>query len=281
MEKKSRRHFFKFSLSTTLISGVIALLMFRASYWQWTRHEAKIALIAELENRMQQEILNQNELVNFKNDWSQLIHRKVNVTGNFDFDKEMILRNRRYKKTPGFYVITPFKLANSETAILVNRGFIPDKQSDPESRIQFRNYPGQISFYGLIKDTMNRKFLAPEDPPAGENNKWVDAWLRVDIQHMQKQVPYKLLPVYLEFIATNSAEISLEQIVKSDVDKTDMLFLPSRSETLSTQDEARTYPIPQVNTYVPPGRHLGYVFEWIILALITIAIGFIAQLKRN
>ena len=281
MTNLNKRHFFKFSWKTTIICGLLVALMLRASHWQWTRHLEKKDLIKELTLRMEEPVLPQDKLMNFQDEWNKLVHRKVKLTGSFQYDKEIVLKNRRYDSTPGFYVITPFNINNSNKAVLVNRGFIPANKSDQESRKEFQNYPGQISFYGLVKDTMKRKFLAPQDPPAGEDNKWVDAWLRVDIEHIQKQIPFKLLPVYIEFISTTSSEISIKQIVKSDVGKTDMLFLPERASTLQAKEQTRSYPIPQVNTYVPAGRHFGYVFEWAIMALITLIIGFIAQLRRS
>ena len=40
------------------------------------------------------------------------------------------------------------------------------------------------------------------------------------------------------------------------------------------------YPIPVYDTVIPPGRHLGYVFEWAVMALMTFLICLILQFKR-
>ena len=40
------------------------------------------------------------------------------------------------------------------------------------------------------------------------------------------------------------------------------------------------YPIPTYDITPPPDIHLGYVYEWAFMALLTLAIGIIMQLKR-
>jgi hypothetical protein len=40
------------------------------------------------------------------------------------------------------------------------------------------------------------------------------------------------------------------------------------------------YPIPTYDITPPPDIHLGYVYEWAFMALLTVAIGIIMQLKR-
>ncbi|MEZ4754399.1 MAG: SURF1 family protein [Bdellovibrionota bacterium] len=277
---KSRQKF-KFSWKVTLTCCVLVALMLKASHWQWTRHLKKKIFVAELTQRLAMPVMTQESFTEKNQDLSKLLHRKVKLNGSFDFANEIILRNRRYEKIPGFYVITPFKLADSSQTVLVNRGFIPTTKANQTLRKEFHKPKGKISFYGLIKASMPRKFLAPKDPPTGGSHPWVDAWLRIDIEKIQKQMPYELAPLYVEYISQTSPEIELDQIVKSDVDKTDMLFLPERASTLQAKENSFIYPVPQVNTYIPAGRHFGYVFEWAIMAFMTVIIGLIIQLRRN
>lgn len=51
-------------------------------------------------------------------------HYRVLLNGYFDTNKQFIYDNQIVKGNAGYYVLTPFVL-NVETAILVNRGFVP------------------------------------------------------------------------------------------------------------------------------------------------------------
>ncbi|MGC8780654.1 MAG: SURF1 family cytochrome oxidase biogenesis protein, partial [Anaerolineae bacterium] len=43
-----------------------------------------------------------------------------------------------------------------------------------------------------------RSALSPADPPLGPDRPRLDAWFRVDLPRIQEQMPYPLLPVFLE-----------------------------------------------------------------------------------
>ena len=51
-------------------------------------------------------------------------HYRVLLNGYFDTNKQFIYDNQIVKGNAGYYVLTPFVL-NAQTAILVNRGFVP------------------------------------------------------------------------------------------------------------------------------------------------------------
>ena len=52
-------------------------------------------------------------------------------------------------------------------------------------------------------------------------------------------------------------------------------------ENLGMQSPDVSYPIPLFDTTPPPDIHLGYVYEWACMALMTLGIGLIAQFKRS
>ncbi|MEE8062285.1 MAG: SURF1 family protein [Gemmatimonadales bacterium] len=56
---------------------------------------------------------------------AQLEQRRVIAAGRYDHDRTIILRGRPYLGSPGVRVVTPLRLAEHDTAILVDRGFVP------------------------------------------------------------------------------------------------------------------------------------------------------------
>ena len=59
------------------------------------------------------------------NDATALRYKKATITGHYDTTKQFLLDNQIDAGKAGYFVFTPFKLANSNKAILVNRGWIP------------------------------------------------------------------------------------------------------------------------------------------------------------
>lgn len=274
---------FQFSWYISGPALLIIVLMCRLSYWQWTRHLEKLTLIQEFEIRLNQEpIPLQTLLSHGAPDWQTLLHRRVWLDGHFDFAHEVILKNRRHNNQPGTFVITPLRLAGTDITVLVNRGFIPLQVSNQQDRRQFQRQPSG-AFIGLIKESSSHRFLAPADPQAGLELPWVDAWLRINIPEMSKQLPYQVLPIYAEAMPSSDLEKVKNEIFKSKNDKTEILNLATRSASrLSDTELANTnFPVVQNDLIIPPGRHFGYVFEWLFLAVLTAFLAIIIQLKKR
>lgn len=125
--------------------------------------------------------------------------RRAVVHGVFDHTEEMVLRNRTYNELPGVHVLTPLRIAGSEAAILVDRGWIPYEMSSPEQRAVFPRPEGQLEIRGILRRSQPRSgSFSPMDPPLGPERPRLDAWHRVDLSRIQEQIPYPLLPLYLE-----------------------------------------------------------------------------------
>lgn len=265
-----------------IISLLLIALFSRLSYWQWTRHLEKKAVIETLQQRLKEPVTALAViLASPPVDWSAQIHRRVRISGEYDFSHEMFLRNRRLDEQPGGHILTPLMISGSDTRILVDRGFIPYQYLDGKFKASF-DRPSPVSIVGLLKETSPRKFLSPLDPPSGDGNPWVDAWLRVDIENISRQLPYPVLPVYVEVIPGGESTDLSQSIVESKDEKAE-IFMPkdnTRGLVASSVDVPPShYPVPQVDTFVPAGRHLGYVFEWAALALLTLLVAIILQLR--
>jgi surfeit locus 1 family protein len=280
---------FKFSLATTTTCALLALGMIRASVWQWQRHAEKQALISTLRKTLELEPTPLLTIADSPLLDSALQWRRVSFSGTYDFAHEVIVRrNRGAQDRAGVHVITPLKLEGSERYVLVDRGFLPLGREGRDFRKRYQT-PLQGTAYGLVKSTLAPKlpkalsFLEPQDPPVGAGKPWNDLWIRVDILKMQQQLPYPVLPIYLESMENPNDPLLASQIVKEGAaGRNDVLALTGQKqvENFDMNSPEAHYPLPLFDTTPPPDIHLGYVYEWAFMAVLTIAIGFIAQMKR-
>lgn len=273
---------FNFSLKTTIICLLLMSGMIRAAFWQWDRHLQKQAYIEILNQRLEEPIISLTELLKSNLPVDKTTYRRVLLSGEFLFNQEVLISNRRHDDQAGKHIITPLKIDSADQYILVNRGFIPYQLSKKADRQKFQS-PARIAFVGLIKEPSEKTFFLQPDDPEPQAGKFFDEWLRVDIKKLSLQSGLKLLPFYVEIMNTEEHAKIVSQIVKSSSDKAAMLLMPARAASLSKKHNTgnQNYPIPVFDTVIPAGRHYGYVWEWSLMALGTFLIGLIIQLKRH
>lgn len=275
---------FAFSLKTTLTCSVLALAMLRAAVWQWDRHIQKQALITTLNDTLHRDVVDAKSLIETTTNWDRETWRRVKMSGTYDFEREMIVRrNRGSNDHAGFHVVTPLKIDTTDHYILVDRGFIPLGRESREYRRRYHSSP-HVDLYGIVKASSVPKFLAPNDPPTSLSTPWVDLWIRVNIEAMQRQLPYKVLPVYVEVMENPDDPLLAYKIVKEgSAGRNDVLALSGQRqvENFGLESPDINYPIPHFDTTPPPDIHLGYVYEWAFMALLTLGIGTVAQFKRG
>lgn len=256
--------------------------MLRLSYWQWERHGSKQVYIAELASRISAPIEPLAPALSLiKSTPEQSLFQRYRVAGTFDFEHEVVVRNRKLGELPGVYVITPLRLDGVEETVLVNRGFLPLPLATKEERVKLRGSV-QFSGIGLAKTSTSGSLLAPQDPNP-RLGEWFESWLRVDIPRMAQQLPYKILPIYLELLNSEKPPDLDKEVISSKSTRNDMFLMSSEKHLASREDAFKlnlTEPIPVISTIIPPSRHLGYVFEWAIMALMTGLIGLVLQLRR-
>lgn len=271
---------FNFSKKVTFFSIILSLVFFRLAYWQWERHLEKKGYILELENRLRMPILEYNKVKNISN-FNDYIHRRVEVKGSYDFDREIIINNRRHNEMPGVFLVTPLKLINSNFSVLVNRGFIPFSEKSKDKREKFKKPANLVSLTTLVKETKREKFLAPRDPDNSLKEP-KDTWSRINVVNIQKQIPYKLLPVYLEIMPNKDIDKALSSVISSSKGKDEILNLAIKGvpSAPSKETDWSKYPIEKFSTVIAPGRHFGYVFEWSFMGILTLVISFVLQIKR-
>lgn len=169
-----------------VILGVIALA--RLGFWQLDRLEERRSLNQLVIARWDEEPfdLNQNPL---PAQLEELGYRRIEVSGTFDYEHQIVLKNQNRESEPGVKVVTPLLLPDGQ-AILVERGWIPYAQSKPEEWAQFNEATGDTTVVGMIQKS--QILPGAEPPPAPQTE-----WFRIDVDAIQRQIPYQLLPAFL------------------------------------------------------------------------------------
>lgn len=224
-------------LFTTLLAFAGTAFCVRLGIWQLDRLDQRRAFNAQVISMRAAEILDLNQ--NVPADVSSMEWRAVTVTGEYDFENQVVLRNQYLGDQYGFHLITPLLFGNG-TAVLVDRGWIPaDGNSAPKD---WRKYDetGQINVTGQIRLGQDKPaFGGVADAEFSPQQLRLDAWNNLNVKRISEQSPYPILPVYVQPNAT-----------ENDFDPP----IPSQPEVDLTE-----------------GSHFGYAVQWFIFATILFA----------
>ncbi|XP_073662888.1 surfeit locus protein 1 isoform X1 [Tursiops truncatus] len=160
---------------------LIPVTAFGLGTWQVQRRKWKLQLIAELESRVMAEPI---PLPADPMELQKLEYRPVKVRGHFDHSKELYMMPRTMvdpareareagrlssAAESGAYVVTPFHCTALGVTILVNRGFVPRKKMNPDTRRKGQ-VEGEVDLVGMVRLSETRKPFVPENNPA--RNHW-------------------------------------------------------------------------------------------------------------
>ncbi len=127
-------------------------------------------------------------------DLTEMEYRQVIAIGVYDFAHQVVLRNQIYQDQSGYHLLTPLILSDG-TGILVERGWIPaDGNDQPENWRQY-DQPGTVTVKGILR-------LGQTEPEIGSVSDptliHLDVWSLVNLTRIGQQLPYKLLPVFVQ-----------------------------------------------------------------------------------
>ncbi|MCU0490938.1 MAG: SURF1 family protein [Chloroflexaceae bacterium] len=211
-----------------LFALLILAMMVWLGFWQLNRLEQRrshnASLIAALSQPAQ--LISGGPV-----DGEALHFHNIRVSGTFDNSQSMLLRNQQVNGQNGVHLLTPLRLTGSDQAIIVDRGWLP---ADPRGRAEVAPYAvaGEVTLEGVAMKGQSRpdNWLAGLDVAMPDETR-IEAWLRVDLQKMQTQLPYQLLPIYVQ-----------------------------QSPAPGTAPEA--LPRPQATADLDEGPHLSYALQW-------------------
>ncbi len=222
-------------LPATLVVALATATMLALCVWQLARLEQRRAANAAILARLNEPPL---RLDGGPLDPAAADLRRAVVRGVYDYEREIVLRNRTYGEVPGVHLLVPLRISGSDAAVLVDRGWIPFELAGPDQRPTFHNAVGEVEVQGILRISQSRgNSLSPADPALGPDRPRLDAWFRVDLPRIQEQIPYRLLPVYL-------------------------------AEETPVGDTPRWLPRPDPDIRLDEGAHLLYAIQWATFALI-------------
>ena len=111
---------FRYLIPSILIVATIVFLT-SLGFWQLDRANEKRAIEASIQKANTGIV----ELITDENRLLEKEYYQVRLKGQYLSNKQFIYDNQIVDQVSGYYVLTPFKLENQPSAIIINRGFIP------------------------------------------------------------------------------------------------------------------------------------------------------------
>lgn len=153
-----------------LAALVAALATARLGLWQLDRAAQKTALHDELQDRGRMPVLAPTELARSAEQVGAQLHRRVTLQGEWLADRSVYLDNRQMNGRPGFYLVTPLRLADGD-AVLVQRGWVPRNTQERERLAPVVTPSGTVHIEGRIAPSVARlyEFDAAASGPIRQN----------------------------------------------------------------------------------------------------------------
>lgn len=189
----------KWLLATLLVLAGTAVCI-RLGIWQLDRLEQRQAFN---EHYLQVIAMPPLELTGATQaDLLSMEYRRVTVTGRYDFENQVALRNRYYKadgaNQPGYHLVTPLILADG-TAVLVERGWIPYQGNQSPQDWPTYDQPGEITLSGIIRlGQATPEVGGVPDPTLAPGQTRLDFWNLINLDRISSQLPYPALSVYVQ-----------------------------------------------------------------------------------
>ena len=157
--------------------------------WQLDRAEFKGAIIEKHKLRLAQPARH----FNARDDLADVEFRRLIVRGEYDLEHSFYVDNKLHRGEAGYLVLTPFKLADSEQIILVDRGWVAlggSRQILPALR------PAKVEspVTGVASFPDSGGFRMGELSLSGQ---WPLVIPYIDIEALQAQFSPQLLPLVL------------------------------------------------------------------------------------
>jgi surfeit locus 1 family protein len=172
---------------------------------------------------------------------SAMEYRSVVVRGEFDFTQEVALRGQSWNGTLGARLLTPLRIAGSDRAVLVDRGWIPYEETENGRWPQYAQ-PGEVVVRGQIRASRQQSGLGFRTDPTPVPGERLTAWNQANVAAIGTQMPYPLLPIYIQQAPDPDPDTVLPYAGLSPLDLSE-------------------------------GSHLGYAGQWFVFAIVF-AVGY-------
>lgn len=177
-----------------LFALAVGAICLRLGFWQLDRLHERRQANAEIRARQSAPRLDLNtgDPVTTSD-----AYRSATASGTFDHEHQVLLSNRSLNGQPGAHWVIPLQLQGRTEAILVDRGWLPLPESEPDRLADLRS-EGTVEIRGVLLPTQSEPrwaFMADRIPGPGEPP--LPVWRVLFVPGIQAQTPYPLLPLYL------------------------------------------------------------------------------------
>ncbi|KUI73456.1 Cytochrome oxidase assembly protein shy1 [Cytospora mali] len=193
-----------------IILAIIPVTAFLLGSWQVKRLEWKTDLIAKCEDRLVRPPLPLPPRID-PEAVGDFDYRRVETTGRYRHDQEMLVGPRMRDGEDGYMVVTPLerKEEGEGSTVLVNRGWIPKRLRDQRRRSKDSMPEGEVKVEGLLRKPWKKNMFTPDNRPdkgefyfpdvaqmaelSGAQPVWIEATMDPDymqiLEYEQKGIP--------------------------------------------------------------------------------------------
>ena len=220
------------ALAFVLFAIVVAGGCIRLGFWQLHRLADRRAANSKLADRLSMPAAPALEAMR---DTATAEYRRATATGTFDWDNELSLASRTREGSPGANILTPLRVPGTDTAVLINRGWVyaADAMSVDFARWREPN-DAAVTGYLLVIPRGGRGTISATSSPRVVR--------RLEYDSVAKRLPYPIAPYIL--VATENRS-------------------PGSPPTSRDSTPARLPP-----PLLDEGPHLGYAIQWFAFAVI-------------
>jgi len=229
----------KWRMATLLIIIAIGVQVGLA-FWQLERLQERRAYNARVQHQLDQPPL-MLEAGAPLDELSAMEYRSVVVRGEFDFMQEVALRGQSWNGKLGARLLTPLRMAGSDRAVLVDRGWIPYEETENGQWPQYAQ-SGEVVVRGRLRASRQQTGLGFRTDPTPVPGERLTAWNQANVEAIGAQTPYPLLPVYIQQAPDPDPDTVLPYAGLPPLDLSD-------------------------------GSHLGYAGQWFLFAIVF-AVGY-------
>jgi surfeit locus 1 family protein len=175
-------------IAIAAVVGVAAAVAL--GFWQLGRGDQKTALQDAIVQRGHLAPLANADVLAAR-DPAALMHKPVELRGEWLASRTVFLDNRQMNGRPGFYVVTPLRLAASQAVVLVQRGWVPRNFTDRAQLAPVQTTTGPVTVRGRLAPPPPKLYaFGKEEPGVIRQN--------LDLAAFQAETGLPLLPVSVQ-----------------------------------------------------------------------------------
>ncbi|MDN5871412.1 MAG: SURF1 family protein [Nitrococcus sp.] len=232
---------FRPGIVSTLAVALVLPLLAALGVWQLNRAQAARDYLESVEAGHQAAPIHLDAGLP---DYSKVHHRVAIARGRYDSAHQFLLDNQVHEARVGYHVLTPLRLAGSDAAVLVDRGWVPaafDRSVLPDVTVseKERRVSGIVDKGPSVGIRLGKTYIGAGD--------WPRRILYADFKYMAEALPYPIAPY----------------LIRLD---------PQAPDGFISEP-----PTPAMG----PARHLGYAVQWFALATAVAVIYLVVNAKRR